>query len=162
MKTIKKYAWLVLLLFVVGGIIYPPIGVVAIICMLAPVVTAPFMGRRWCGNFCPRGSLNDTILRKVTFKKGIPKIFKTNGFKIGFLVLLMGSFAIQLWMARGNIAAIGFVFVRMILITTIIDIVLGVIYHQRTWCSFCPMGSMAGWIAKARSWLSKSKSLSIQ
>lgn len=164
MKTIKQYAWLILILFSIGGIIYPPVGIVAIICMLAPVVTAPFMGRRWCGNFCPRGSLNDVILKKITLNKGIPKIFKTNGFKIGFLVLLMSAFVVQLWMAWGNIAAVGFVFVRMILITTIIDIILGIIYHQRTWCSFCPMGSMAGWIAKAKSSLSKlkSKSLSIQ
>jgi len=156
MKTIKQYAWLILLLFSIGGIIYPPVGIVAIICMLAPVVTAPFMGRRWCGTFCPRGSLNDVILKKITLKKGIPALFKTNKFKIGFLIILMSLFAVQLWMAWGNIAAIGSVFVRMILITTIVDIILGVVYHQRTWCSFCPMGSMAGWIAQAKHSISKS------
>jgi len=150
MTPIKRYMWLVLIAFCIAGIIYPPIGVVALVCMLAPVITGPFMGRKWCNSFCPRGSLNDVVLKMFTLKKGIPRIFKTTAFKVIFIIILMGFFAVQLTLAWGNWVAVGAVFVRMVLITTIIDIILGIYYHHRTWCAFCPMGTMGGWAFKLK------------
>lgn len=155
MNSAKQYLWLVLIAFCIAGLIYPPIGVFALVCMLAPVVTGPFMGRKWCNSFCPRGSFNDVILKKVTLKKGIPGVLKTTTFKVIFLIILMSFFAVQLTFAWGDWAAVGAVFVRMVLITTIIDIMLGIYYHQRTWCAFCPMGTMGGWAFKLKNRIKK-------
>jgi len=155
MSLVKQYVWVVLVVFCIVGIIYPSIGIIALVCMLAPVVTAPFMGRKWCNSFCPRGSFNDVILKRITIKKGIPGIFKTTTFKVVFLVILMSFFIIQLVLAWGDLAAVGAVFVRMVLITTAIDIILGIYYHQRTWCAFCPMGTMGGWIFKLKNSIKK-------
>ena len=46
--------------------------------------------------------------------------------------------------------AMGMVFVLLLTVTTGVGIVLALVYRPRSWCAFCPMGSMAGWIGKGR------------
>jgi ferredoxin-type protein NapH len=147
-KFIHKWSWSILLLFCIVGLFYPIIGIAALICMLAPVIVSFFKGRFWCGNFCPRGSFSDLFLAKISNKLQVPKFLKNQWFKLVFLILLMTSFAIQLYIAWGSLANVGAVFVRMIIITTILTIILGTIYSHRTWCTICPMGTMAYYIAK--------------
>ncbi|NLP41989.1 MAG: 4Fe-4S binding protein [Veillonellaceae bacterium] len=143
----QKYLFWILVVYLVVGLVYPAIGLLAIICMLAPVILAPFKGRYWCGNFCPRGSFYDNVIAKFSPRKSIPAVFRSTGFRIFMVVFIMGVFAIQMYYAWGDVSAMGAVFVRIILITTIVGIVLGVVYHQRAWCSFCPMGTMASWFS---------------
>lgn len=50
----------------------------------------------------------------------------------------------------GNPYGIGMVFYRMILITTLIGIFISLFYNHRTWCHFCPMGTIASFISKSR------------
>ncbi len=153
MNTIKsfvhKWAWLMLIFFCIAGLVYPQAGIAAVICMLAPVAVSFFRGRMWCGSFCPRGSMNDILISKISRNKKVPQLMKNMWFRIFFLVVLMGAFAVQLSFAWGNMVQIGQVFVRMILITTGLAIILGVIYSHRAWCVFCPMGTMASLITKA-------------
>lgn len=52
----------------------------------------------------------------------------------------MAFFIFQLAIAPKSIIAIGFVFVKMCLITTIIAVLLGLPFKERTWCAICPMG----------------------
>ncbi len=149
-KFIHKWAWSLIVAFCAIGLVYPVVGAVALVCMLAPVVTAFFKGRFWCGNFCPRGSFNDMLLSKISLRKPIPGLLKKSGFRIGFLILLMSAFAFQLYMAWGSFASVGVVFVRMIIMTTLLGIVLGILYNHRTWCVICPMGTMAHFVAKIK------------
>lgn len=147
-KFIHKWVWILLIMFCVIGIFYPIIGLAALICMLAPSVVAIFKGRMWCGNFCPRGSFNDMLLSKISKKRSVPKFLKSTWFKLTFLAFVMGAFTLQIAFAWGSMIGISFVFVRMIVITTIITIILGIVYNQRTWCMICPMGTMAHYVAK--------------
>jgi polyferredoxin len=137
--------------------IFPPLGVAALVCMLAPVVIAFGRGRMWCGNFCPRGSFYDNLLAKISWKKEIPQVFKSLWLKTSLLILIMAAFAIQMVFAWGSIAAVGMVFVRMILITTAIAVILGVVFTQRAWCLICPMGTMAYLVTKHAAFDSKIK-----
>jgi polyferredoxin len=41
----------------------------------------------------------------------------------------------------------GRVFWNIILMTTVVGVVLSFIYAPRTWCSFCPMGTLSSWVA---------------
>lgn len=50
-NNIQKYMYWLLLVFLAVGFFYPPIGLIAIICMVAPVSVAFYKGRFWCGNF---------------------------------------------------------------------------------------------------------------
>ncbi|MDF2501151.1 MAG: quinol dehydrogenase rane component [Anaerosporomusa subterranea] len=149
-STIQPYLFWVLMGFLAVGIVYPVIGLAAILCMLAPVIMAPFKGRYWCGNFCPRGSFYDHVIAKISPKKPIPAVFRSTGFRVLMVLFIMGVFGVQMYSAWGDWSAMGAVFVRIILITTIVGIVLGVMFHQRTWCSFCPMGTMASWVSAKR------------
>ncbi|RCX20954.1 4Fe-4S binding protein [Anaerobacterium chartisolvens] len=147
-KFIHQWAWLLLLAYCIIGLIYPFIGIAALICMLAPVALAFFKGRMWCGNFCPRGSFNDVILSRLSLKNRMPNFLKTAWFRNLFLVVLMSAFAIQLAVAWGNALAVSQVFIRMIIITTALAVVLGVAYNHRAWCMICPMGTMAHYAAR--------------
>jgi polyferredoxin len=111
-------------------------------------VVALKKGRMWCGNFCPRGSFNDIILSRISHNKAIPRLMRSTSFRITFLIALMGAFAVQLMFAWGDIKEVGSVFARMIIITTGITIVLGIMYSHRAWCVICPMGTMAAWVTK--------------
>lgn len=147
-KLFHKWAWIMLIIYCTVGIFYPLIGAAALICMLAPSVVAVFKGRMWCGYFCPRGSFNDIILSKISLKNKVPGFFKAAWFRLTFLTVLMGAFAIQIILAWGSFYEVSLVFVRMIIITTVITIVLGIGYNQRAWCMICPMGTMAHYIAR--------------
>jgi ferredoxin-type protein NapH len=161
-QTIHQWIWIALLIFLGVGIVYPTIGVIALVCMLAPVIVSFFQGRAWCGSYCPRGSFNDVLLAKISFKGRIPALLRHSWFRLTFLVLLMSAFAIQLTFAWGNPAAIGQVFVRMIIVTTLITLALGLIYQPRTWCQICPMGTLARYVTKWRSLTTRPKLVTFQ
>lgn len=144
----QPYLFWILLVFLAVGFIYPAIGVIAVVCMLAPVVIAPFRGRYWCGNFCPRGSFYDHFLARFSPGRPIPPFFRSKGLRAFMVVFIMTGFSVQTYFAWGDPAAMGLVFVRLIFVTTVVGIVLGLVYHQRTWCSFCPMGTLASWLSR--------------
>ncbi|KNY27305.1 4Fe-4S binding protein [Pseudobacteroides cellulosolvens] len=160
-KYVHKWAWTVLLTFCIVGMFYPSIGIAAIVCMLAPVVVSVFKGRYWCGNFCPRGSFNDILVSKISKGIKVPRILKEKWFKLLFLVLLMSGFAIQIYFVWGSVISVGSVFVRMIIITTLLSIVLGTFFNHRTWCTICPMGTMANYVSSIRKAGKKPKNVAL-
>lgn len=150
-KKINPWLWLILIFFaVVGLLFYPRIGYLALICMLGPVITAFFWGRFWCGWLCPRGSFYDHLVAPFSPKKKVPPFLKTMAVRLIILVLVMGLFLFQIVSVWGNWLAMGFIFIRMILATTLIGTVLGFFIHHRTWCAFCPMGTMANLVSKGK------------
>ena len=147
LQGLKRYSWSLLVTFLIAGWFFPAIGLIALICMVAPVVTAFFTeNRKWCATSCPRGVFNDVILKKISRNKKIPKFFHSTVFKIGFFVFLMFNFITGL-MAAQSIADVGLVFLKMVSLTSGITIVLGIFFHPRTWCAFCPMGFSANIVA---------------
>lgn len=151
LNKIKSVSWTVLLLFLIGGWFNPIIGLAALFCMAAPVVYGIIKGnRRWCSFYCPRGAFNDIILSNLSRKVKHPKLFNNNVFKAGFFVFLMFNFVSGVVTAWPDPVLVGKVFVRMVSITTAITIILGVVFHQRTWCVICPMGYLASKAVKKR------------
>ena len=74
----------------------PVIGLLALICMIGPVVTSIFKGRWWCGHVCPRGNMYDRLLSKYSPHRPIPKFVRTFGFRLFMVFFIFGMFGIQL------------------------------------------------------------------
>lgn len=140
----------ILLLYLVVGYFYHVIGFLAIICMIAPVAFAVRKGRWWCGNACPRGSLYDKVLARYSPHKPIPSFVRTRGFRTFMVAFIFTVFGIQMYHAWGDWNAMGRVFWTIILVTTIVGVALSFIYAPRTWCSFCPMGTLSSWVTPKR------------
>ena len=139
----------ILLIYLVSAYFVPELGVIAIFCMIGPVVMATKKRRYWCGHFCPRGSLYDKVISRYSPYKPIPQFVRSQGFRIFMLCFIFAMFGVQLYMNGFTWAGVGRTFWNLILITTLIGIVLGFIYAPRTWCTFCPMGTLSAWVTPA-------------
>lgn len=137
----------ILLIFLVVGFFYPVIGILAIVCMIAPVAMSIFKGRYWCGHFCPRGSYYDKLISKISRNKKIPRLVRSKPFRGFMLIFIFAMFGIQMYFAWGDWSEMGAVFWRIIFITTVVATVLGIIYSPRAWCTFCPMGTLSAMVA---------------
>lgn len=146
----QPYLFWIMLAFLAIGYFYPVLGVAALICMLAPVVVAVRRGRYWCGNWCPRGSFYDYVLSKFSPHRPVPPALTSRSFRLFMVLFILTVFSVQIYFAWGQPAAIGMVFIRLILVTTMVGMVLAALYHERAWCNFCPMGTMAAWLSKRK------------
>ena len=146
----KKYSFILLIGFVFLGLIDLRFALAAVVCMIAPVVVSIFKGRFWCGNLCPRGNFYDNVVSKFSNKKNPPKFFKSYYFRAVVLMIMMTMFTLGIKENWGNLYGIGMVFYRIIVVTTIIGIILSLFYNHRTWCNFCPMGTLASIVSKLR------------
>jgi len=127
-------------LVVIGGFFYPMLGYLVLAAILFMLALSIFKARYWCWNFCPRGSFLDLGLSKISRNKAIPKIFTKQWFRWLVFTLIMSLFAFQIIRTGGNIMLIGFVFVIMCAVSTVIATILGIITKHRAWCMICPMG----------------------
>ena len=64
-ETPGQTLYWIIIAYIILGWFFPVIGLLAIICMIGPVVTSIFKGRWWCGHVCPRGNMYDRLLSKV-------------------------------------------------------------------------------------------------
>ena len=150
-RPVQSYMFWVFLLFMSVGVFYPAVGLIAIICMVAPVVVAFWRGRWWCGHACPRGSLYDHVIQKIAAGRKTPAFFRRPFFRGFMVIFIMLMFGIQMYAAWGDISAMGMVFLLIIGVTTLVGIVLIFFFQARTWCNFCPMGTLAMLVTRWRS-----------
>ena len=149
-KLWKKYSFIILIGFLLLGVMDLRFAVVAIICMIAPIIVSIFKGRYWCGNLCPRGNFYDNVVSKFSNKRKAPKFFKSYYFRALVFIVMMTMFTLGVKKNWGNLYSIGMVFYRIIVVTTIIGVILSLIYNHRSWCNFCPMGTVASVVSKFR------------
>jgi len=138
--------WFLLpIVFIVIGLgwKYPLLGFLVPIAMFAGIIGAFINGRYVCGHLCPRGAFYDRLLSKLSPKKKIPDFLTHAAFRWTLLILLMGFMVFRLLQNPASWQHWGFVFWQMCLITTLIGIILGLFIHQRSWCRFCPIGTLA-------------------
>ncbi len=148
--------------FIMGGIfiillgagwVFPLIGYFIPACMAAGIGMAGFKGRKWCNWFCPRGSFADTYMKIISPGNNIPQALKNLPVRIGVMSFLIFMLAVQITRLWPDFYAIGGFFMLLLSITTTIGIILAIIYHQRSWCYICPIGTMSNWAGKNRSQL---------
>ncbi|WP_097028477.1 4Fe-4S binding protein [Clostridium peptidivorans] len=143
----KKYSYMLMIIFIIISLFDFRIGIAAIVCMIAPIIVSVFRGRFWCGNLCPRGNFYDNIMSRFSKKKAVPKFIKSTYFRVFVVIFTFTMFGLGIKNNWGNPAGIGMVFYRIIVITTLIGMMLSFFYSNRSWCHFCPMGSIAALIS---------------
>ena len=140
----------IFLAVLIGGWFWPLLGYFIPLCMLLGIGIGVWRGRKWCDWYCPRGSFFDSLIKPISPKKEISLFFKGLPLRIGMLSFLMLMMTIQIIKRWPDPYKIGMFFVILLTVTTIVGLILALIFHQRTWCCFCPIGSMASWIGRRR------------
>jgi ferredoxin-type protein NapH len=141
---ITPYLGALVLIVSIGGLWYPALGYFMLLIFAAIFLSSPFRGRWFCGNLCPRGSLVDFWVSKISKKKKIPASLRSMWVRLPIFFLLMGFMGyriVNIIGALNTFEKIGMVFVTMCLVTTAIAVLLGSYLSPRAWCSFCPMGT---------------------
>ena len=142
MLKITPYFGIIVLIISLGGIFYPKLGYFLLLVFASLLLIAPFRGRWFCGNLCPRGSFLDFWLAPISRKVRIPSILKSMKIRVPIFIALMGFMIFRIINTNGIVDKVGMVFVTLCILTTSIAILFGVIIAPRAWCSFCPMGTL--------------------
>ena len=150
-RKFKQYLMaLVFIGILVVGWYYPLLGFFIPLCMLLGIGIGIFRGRKWCDWFCPRGSFYDALIKPISPKRDIPQFLKSMPFRLAILALLLAIMAVNLLVRWPSVNKIGMFFVIMLTVTTALGVILAVIFHPRTWCSFCPIGTLVNLVGKSK------------
>lgn len=66
---------------------------------------------------------------------------------LGLIMVVLGT---QFYLAWGNLNRMGLAMVTVLSVTTTAGIVMALLYHPRTWCYICPMGTLGNWVSKGK------------
>ncbi len=102
-----------MLIISIGGIFYPKLGYFLLLVFASLMIIAPFRGRWFCGNLCPRGSFVDFWLAPISRKVKIPAIFRSMWIRAPIFVALMGFMVFRILQTQGMVDKVGMVFVTM-------------------------------------------------
>ncbi len=141
----RRTQWLlapIMIVTVALGWRYPLLGFAVPVAMATGMIGGLFRGRYVCGNLCPRGSFIDRLLVKVGGERPIPALFRNMVFRWLVFAGLMGFMVWRLSQNPTSWEHWGLVFWSMCALTTGIAVIAGMIYHPRSWCSFCPVGTV--------------------
>ncbi|MFO8081665.1 MAG: 4Fe-4S binding protein [Armatimonadota bacterium] len=130
---------------VTAGWLVPWFGYFVPVCMIGGLVPAFFIGRKWCDWTCARGSFLESAVATLAGDRPVPKLLRSTGFRVGVMALLFAMFGFRITQLWGEWVALGGFFVMFLTATTVVAIVLGMIYQPRSWCAFCPIGTISKW-----------------
>src|SRR5690606_14459066 len=92
--------------------------------------------------------LFDRLALPISLNKKIPEFFKSKYMIVGFFIFFMFNFsrkvikAFNFWGTYDFLDKLGFVFVTTYLMVLITGGLAAVLINPRTWCQFCPMGTI--------------------
>lgn len=146
--SIRKFGWIFTLLVGIGGLYIPKLGLLVLPIIISLIIMSFFNGRYWCGNFCPHGSLFDSLF--VPFSRN-SKLYSFLRYKIT-LILFTGFFmanlirkilnSVSFFQDNSFLDKLGYVFVTTYLSVIVMGGILSIINTGRAWCQICPMGFM--------------------
>jgi NAD(P)H-flavin reductase/NAD-dependent dihydropyrimidine dehydrogenase PreA subunit len=144
----RKYAWIFTLTVTIGGLWFPILGLLVIPVILGLISVALFKGRYWCGNICAHGSMFDSLLYPLTGNKKIPKFFKSKILGLSFFALFSFKVVSKIilvsskWGTMVFWEKLGLIFVSSYIMVAVVGSTVSILFSSRTWCNFCPMGTI--------------------
>lgn len=148
----QRYTALLLpVILLVGWLIFPPLGYVILGCMAAGIGYGVTKGRYWCDWMCPRGSFWDSYMTRLSFNGKVPGLFRHAGWRLLWIAIMMSVMGLMISLNWGNWSRMGMApFLVLLTVTTVVGLIVGIIYNVRSWCMFCPIGSMAHFFGKGK------------
>ncbi|MEG1160015.1 MAG: 4Fe-4S binding protein [Acidaminococcaceae bacterium] len=144
-----KYLFLLYLAVLVLGLFEPLWGLAAAFFFLLPIVVlAPFSGRKWCSQACPRGSFQD--LFRPWGQAKLPAWLKAPYLRYAIMLLMFSRFIEILRGNWGDWSALGAGINNLMWVSTVVGIVLLAVAPARAWCTICPMGTVGKLLAPAK------------
>lgn len=143
MKHILNYSFL----FIVAGVgLFVPYIGLALFVLMGIIVGLSFTsGRKFCGKLCPHGFLFDNLLVKISRKTKTPKLFTSVILITLYFIYFMSTFALNIYNSIHSdnfFTTLSYAMSNMYFIVTLISVTLGVIFAPRTFCHFCPQGTI--------------------
>ncbi|SHK14756.1 4Fe-4S binding protein [Tepidibacter formicigenes] len=148
-KSYLTWSWILFITFMVLAIYDIRFAAFGLACMISPIVfSSTGQGKVHCSHYCPRGSFLGKFLNKLSIGYNVPSFMKNKLFKHTILIFMLTSFSLSLYKRGLTLTNIGSTIFRLVFVTTIVGIFLGIIYKPRTWCTICPMGHASNLIDK--------------
>lgn len=148
---IKEFRWIIIVVFFALSVINVWFGLFGFICMGLPIIQAlRGKGKIHCKSHCPRGSFLQNILNKISLRGSMPKFMLNNKFRNTVLILMGIMLTVSMIHSEGELKKIAFALFRLMGISFIVGIVMGVFYKPKSWCAVCPMGHATGLITKIK------------
>ncbi|MGC9317689.1 MAG: 4Fe-4S binding protein [Armatimonadota bacterium] len=135
---------------VTAGWMVPWLGYFVPLCMLGGLLPAFFVGRKWCDWWCARGSFFESVVGLLAGDRLVPRVLRSTGFRVAVMAVLFTAFSFRITQLWGDWLALGGFFVTFLTATTVVGIALGLIFQPRTWCAFCPIGTLSRWAGAGR------------
>ena len=146
-KSHMEWSWILMVIFFVLSIVNIYFGILGLFCMLTPFIyTFKGHGKLHCSHYCPRGSLFGKYLQKISINKPLPTWMRRKWFKNFILLAMITAFSISLFHSQGDLKKISFGIFRLMAVSTIFGVLLGVFFKPRAWCQVCPMSHGTGMI----------------
>jgi len=147
-RTFYKYQYrYVSVLFIValgvGGYFYPAIGLAVPGLMLLALAINFYNRRQFCSSVCPNGRALSAVITPISRGGKLPAFLVEPGMRrilCGFMLFCMVNLIVRY--GSGGVAAVGRVFWSIYLIAVGISAVVGIAFKPRSWCTFCPMGTL--------------------
>lgn len=147
-------AMIVYLLLPLGNIMFAWLGLVF---MIAPIAIAVGAGSKaYCNTYCGRGQLYQLLGGRLKASRDAkpPRFLRASWFRHGFLALFAIKFGMMIhaaYSADSPFAAHAASGIYMaMLATTILGVSTMILFKPRSWCVYCPMGTMTQEICRLR------------
>ena len=164
MKTEKHwydYLWIAELIYFSLGffnILFAWVG----LCMFFIPLLLALAGwdKAYCNRYCGRGQLFALLggRLKLSRYRDVPGWLRSRFFRYGFLLFFMAMFCSMLhvtWLVFSGaetpwVAQFAFGFYSIMITSTVLGLISLLLWKPRSWCVYCPMGTMTQLICKAK------------
>ncbi|WP_319370496.1 4Fe-4S binding protein [uncultured Ilyobacter sp.] len=139
LKFVRNYTWIYFLTMMILANYNRYFGLLGLASMLAPITLSSLgYGRVYCSHICDRGSFLSKIKYMNIERYSLPEKFQKKSVKFILLLFMIANFGRNLYLSK-NLYDVGDSFFKMFLSSTILGILLGIIFKPRSWCQVCPM-----------------------
>lgn len=147
-KSIMEWSWVFIILFFGLSFLDIRFAYLGFVCMAAPIIFAiSGKGKIHCSHYCPRGSLFGKFLPLLSLKNSMPAFMNQKWFKYSLLVFMFSSFGMCFYSLGLGLENIASAILNMMVRSSLVGILVGIVFMPRSWCKICPMGLIAGTIS---------------